>query len=126
MNQSEPIGRSVRCPADGGERRERRLGARRLLRPVGDAVEGRARQAYLERAVQDPCREARVEVAAQLAGLLPTHHDPLERRERVLDLVHLTTELRAPRDLADEHTYEIGVRLPGTGDDAGDGGELLP
>src|SRR5688500_4508094 len=60
-----------------------------------------AGQDLLERAVEDPGREACVELRAQLAALLPAGHDPLERREGMLDLVHFPAELWASRNLAD-------------------------
>src|SRR5687767_251523 len=43
----------------------------------------------------------------------------------MLDLVDLSPELRAPRDLADQHAHEIGIGLPGAQDDARHACELL-
>src|SRR5215210_2639043 len=47
----------------------------------------------LERAVQDPRREACVDLGAELTPFLTARDDPFQGGERVLDLVDLTPEL---------------------------------
>ena len=98
---------------------------RDLLGACRQALEDPAREDLLERAVEDPRGEARVEPGAQLSPLLALFDDPLERRERVLDLVHLAPELRAPRHLAHEHADEVRVELPRAEHDSRHAGELL-
>ena len=91
----------------------------------GQPLEDPAGEDLLERAVEDPGGEPRIESGAQLPPLLAADDDPLERRERVRDLVHLAPELRAARHLAHEHADEVGVDLPGAEHDPRDSGELL-
>ena len=99
-----------RREARDDERDNGALGARDLLVAVGKLPEHPAREDLLDRAVDDPAREPRVEVAAELARGLASRDDPLERGEHLADLVHALLDSRAARHLAHEHAHEVRLR----------------
>src|SRR5918992_6201816 len=118
MNQSTLIDESIheciyREPTHQ-ELDDRPLGLLDLGCTGGEPPVDPAGEDLLQRAVEDPGGEAGVEIRAQLAPFLAAGDDPLERCERVLDLIHLAPELRAAGNLTDEHAHEVGIGLPGT------------
>src|SRR4051794_17927748 len=74
---------------------DRPLGASDVLVPVRELAEHPPGEDLLDPAVEDPGKETRVEVAAERALALAAGDDPLDRRERLPELVDLRLHLRA-------------------------------
>src|SRR5205823_14272978 len=79
---------------------ESALGAPHVVVAVAKLSEDPARQDRLQRAVEDEAREPRVELAAELAGVLPALDDTGDRVEHLPQRVDPALELGAPADLA--------------------------
>src|SRR5439155_16432032 len=84
-----------------------------------------ARQDLLERAVEHIADHARIDVPAKLPLVLPTGDDPLEPGEGSVDLHDTSLQVRATRDLANEHAHEIGIAAPRSQKDLRDAGEAI-
>src|SRR5439155_6089429 len=104
---------------------DRPLGQGDLVVVVRELPEHPTRQHLFERAVEDPAREPRVDLRAELARLLAAGDDPLDPAEDLADLVHPPLHLRAARDLEDEHAHEIGIARPRTQEERGNSPQLL-
>jgi hypothetical protein len=101
------------------------LGGRHGLGVVRQLTEHPAGQHLLQRAVEHPGGEPRVDVGPERALVLAAHDDALQAREGLSDLVELVLDVRAARDLADEQPHQVRVVAPGTEDDLHNERELL-
>src|SRR4051812_10625890 len=104
---------------------DRPLSTGDLLVTVGKLAENPARQNLFQPAVEDPAREARVEVGAEHALRLAALDHPLDRGEPHLDVVDLLLQVRAARNLAHHHPDEVGIVPPRAQQDLGDPAQLL-
>src|SRR3954453_1806220 len=104
---------------------DRPLSTGNLLVTVGKLAENPARQNLFQPAVEDPAREARVEVGAEHALRLAALDHPLDRGEPHLDVVDLLLQVRAAGDLAHHHPDEVGIVPPRAQQDLGDPAQLL-
>jgi hypothetical protein len=103
----------------------RALGACHVVLAVGKLTEHPPGEHLLEPAVEEPAREARIEIPPERTGRLPLLDDPLHDRERLAHLVDAIAELVAARDLANHDGDERRVVAPRPKKDLRDALELL-
>src|SRR5262249_41699444 len=102
------------------------LGLPHVLVVAGETAEDPAGEDLLERAVDDPRAEPRRQVLAEDLLRLAVLDDSLQRGEREPDLLDLPVEqVAAPRDLAHEHSHDIGKVAPRSQDERAGLAELL-
>src|SRR6478752_381314 len=84
-----------------------------------------ARQDLLQRAVDGPRGDLRIDITAYLTAIATGLDDPLQCLEEPADLVDAIAHLGAARDLAYEHPHELRRHEPGAEVDAREAAQLL-